>query len=74
MITGELTMHGITKTVSADFVYKGQVVNPANGNVTAGFHVTAILKRSDYKIGMTFPREVIKDELLVVADGEFIRQ
>ncbi|HMJ46035.1 MAG TPA: YceI family protein [Ferruginibacter sp.] len=74
MLTGNLTMHGITRMVTADFIYKGQVINPATKNTTAGFQVTAILKRSDYKLGMSFPVEIIKDQVLVVADGEFIRQ
>lgn len=74
MLTGNLTMHGITRMVTADFIYVGQIINPATKKLTAGFQVMAILKRSDYKIGMLFPVETIKDEVLIVADGEFIRQ
>jgi polyisoprenoid-binding protein YceI len=74
MITGNLTMHGVTKLITADFVYKGPIINPKTENITAGFQLTAILKRSDFKIGILFPREEIKDEILIVADGEFIRQ
>lgn len=74
MITGNLTMHGITRLITADFIYKGPVINPMTKNLTAGFQLTAILKRSDFKIGTSFPVETVKDEVLIVADGEFIRQ
>ena len=73
-ITGNLTMHGITKEVTADFIYKGTITNPKTKNITAGFHLTAILKRSDFKIGPAFPKEEINELVLVEADGEFIRQ
>jgi polyisoprenoid-binding protein YceI len=74
MITGNLTMHGITKLITADFIYKGPIINPKTENLTAGFQLTAILKRSDFKIGVIFPGEEIKDEVLIVADGEFVKQ
>ena len=46
-ITGDLTMHGITKEIVLDMVYRGQAKDPW-GNTKAGFKATATLDRYEY--------------------------
>jgi polyisoprenoid-binding protein YceI len=71
-LSGELTIHGVTKPVTVDLWYRGTTTN--QGKVTAGFQLTATLKRSDFGVGPKFPPPMIADEFTVKADGEFIRQ
>lgn len=70
-LTGDLTMHGITKPVTMDLTYKGAVENPMSKKQTAGFQLTGTLKRSDFHIGDKFPSPMISDEVRIKADGEF---
>ena len=72
-LTGDLTMHGITKQVTMDLQYRGTVVNAMSKKPTAGFQLTGILKRSDFGIGPKFPPPMISDEVRIKADGEFLQ-
>src|SRR5699024_7624339 len=46
-LNGNLTIHGITKTVTMDLWYRGTIENPMNGAITAGFKVSGTINRSD---------------------------
>lgn len=72
-LTGDLTIHGVTKPVTMDLLYKGMVENPMNKKQTAGFQITGTIKRSDFNVGPGFPAAVISDEVRIKADGEFIQ-
>jgi polyisoprenoid-binding protein YceI len=72
-LTGDLTLHGVTKTVSLDLLYKGSVENPMSKKATAGFQVTGTIKRSDFNLGSGFPAPMISDEVRIKADGEFVK-
>lgn len=72
-LTGDLTLHGVTKTVTLDLLYKGSVENPMSKKATAGFQVTGTIKRSDFNLGSGFPAPMISDEVRIKADGEFIK-
>lgn len=73
-LTGELTLHGITKPVTMDLWYRGTIENPMSKKPTSGFQVTGTIKRSDFEIGTTFPPPMISDEVRIKADGEFVKQ
>lgn len=47
IITGELTLRGITKTVVLDTKFKGQAVNPW-GQIVAAFKATTIINRKEW--------------------------
>lgn len=72
-LSGDLTLHGVTKPVTLDLVYNGQVENPMSKKQTAGFQVTGTIKRSDFNIGGNFPAPMISDEVSIKADGEFVQ-
>jgi len=72
-LTGNLTMHGVTKPVTMALQYNGTVENAMNKKQTAGFQLTGTLKRSDFGIGVNFAEPMISDEVRIKADGEFIQ-
>ena len=72
-LTGDLTLHGITKPVTMDLEYKGTVENPMSKKQTAGFQVTGVIKRSDFNLGNGFPPPMISDEVRIKADDEFVQ-
>lgn len=54
-----------------DVWYRGQVKNPQNGQVSAGFAISGNVKRSDYNLGPNFPEAVLSDNVLLDIDTEF---
>ncbi|HYH16013.1 MAG TPA: YceI family protein [Flavisolibacter sp.] len=72
-LSGNLTLHGVTKPVTMDLEYKGSVENPMSKKQTAGFQVSGVIKRSDFNLGSGFPAPMISDEVQIKADGEFVQ-
>jgi polyisoprenoid-binding protein YceI len=70
--TGDLTMHGITKTVELDAICR-MGTNPVSKQIVSGFKITGIIKRSDFGIGTSMPSALISDEVSIVANAEFIK-
>ena len=66
-VTGNLTMHGFTKSVSFVATHNGTAKNQA-GNDLAGLKMTGSIKRSDFKIGDASP--MLSDEVKLIADIE----
>ena len=73
-LTGDLTLHGVTKPVTLDLLYRGTAENPMNKKQTTGFQLSGIIKRSDFGIGGKFPSVMISDEVRIKADGEFLKE
>ena len=70
-LAGDLTLHGMTRKINTDLVYKGTTVNPMSKKQTIGFQITGAIKRSDFGIGGSFPDVMVSDEVRIKADGEF---
>ena len=71
-LTGNLTLHGVTKSVTVIMVHRGTTANPnANGAPVAGIQITGVIKRSDFAVGNGFPPPMISDDVRIKADGEF---
>ncbi len=70
-LSGNLTMHGVSKPVTMNLLYRGTIVHPMNKSNVAGFQLTGTLKRSDFNIGPNFKAPMISDEVEIKADGEF---
>lgn len=72
VLSGNLTLRGVTKPVTVNMLYRGTTANPnAKGAPVAGIQVTGTIKRSDFGIGTGFPAPMISDEVQIKADGEF---
>jgi polyisoprenoid-binding protein YceI len=70
-LTGDLTMHGVTKSVTLELWYRGTFVNPQNKKPVAGFRATGVVKRADFGIGPKFAPPMLSEEVTIIADGEF---
>ena len=69
-LTGNLTMHGITKVVVLDVTFEGKVPNPMNKKDIAVFTIKGLLKRSDFGVGSKFPAAMVGDEVTINATAE----
>ena len=69
-VTGDLTMHGITKTVDLDVLCR-MGTNPMNKKTVAGFKVTGKLNRKDFGVGAGVPEAALGNEVTLVANAEF---
>ena len=73
-LTGDLTMHGVTKPVTMDLLYRGKLIDEEKGKETVGFQLTGEIKRSDFNVGAKFAEPMISDLVRIKADGEFVKQ
>ncbi len=70
-MTGNLTMHGVTKPVTMDVAYRGTITHPMTKKPVAGFKVTGKIKRTDFKISEATPNAMLSDEIIINANTEF---
>ncbi|QEM09315.1 Polyisoprenoid-binding protein YceI [Mucilaginibacter gossypiicola] len=70
-LTGNLTLHGVTKPASFDLWYRGTIQNPMSKADDAGFQLTGTIKRSDFNFGSKFGNAMVSDEVTIKANGEF---
>ncbi len=71
-VTGDLTVHGVTKRVKLDAAFHGAGVNPMTKAETVGFSATARVKRSEFGLGYASP--VVSDDVEVTIVAAFERQ
>ena len=72
-ITGDLTMHGVTKTVTMDVWFRGTKEDPMSKKTKAGIQLKGIINRADFSVGPPNPSDISTD-VMIIADGEFIKQ
>ena len=60
-VTGNLTVHGITKPIILDVTVNKVGTNPRNHLPTVGFEAMATLNRSDFGLGLYVPQ--VSDEI-----------
>lgn len=68
-VTGDLTVHGVTRPVTLDVSFHGAGVNPMSKAETVGFSGTTKLKRSEFGLGAFVP--VVSDEVTITVVGAF---
>jgi polyisoprenoid-binding protein YceI len=73
VMTGDLTLHGVTKSVTLNVTFNGTYTNTASNKISAGFHISGIIKRSDFGIGSAFPANLLGDDVSLDANTEFIK-
>ena len=62
-VTGDLTLHGVTKPVVLDVVINKVGPHPMGGRAAAGFDARATIKRSDFGISNYVPN--VSDEIAI---------
>ena len=72
-LTGDLTIHGVTKSVTMDLLYRG-LLTDEEGKQTAGFQLTGEISRLDFNVGPGFPEQAVSDIVRIKADGEFVKE
>lgn len=71
--TGNLTLHGVTKPVTAQVTYVGSgKMKP--GEDRSGADATFTIKRSEFGIGATFPPTAISDDIALQISLEAIKK
>lgn len=71
-VTGELTLHGVTKPVTLVAKLHGAGVNPLNKKVTVGFDLAGTIRRSDFGVKTYLP--LIGDEVVLEISAAFEKQ
>jgi polyisoprenoid-binding protein YceI len=71
-VTGNLTLHGVTKPVTLAVRFIGAGVNPLDKKYTVGFSATGMIRRSEF--GMTTYVPLIGDQVELTLSGAFERQ
>ena len=69
-VTGDLTMHGITKAIELDAI--GIIIeHPMSKKTVGGFKISGKIKRSDFGIGSSMGEAILSDEVIINANAEF---
>ena len=76
-ITGDLTIHGVTRSVTVEFEYIGTSLDPF-GFTRVGFEGTAKISRKDFSLVWNAALEtggvLVGDEITLVLDVEAVKQ
>lgn len=70
-ITGDLTLHGVTKPVTLDATFNGGGVNPLSKAYVLGFNAKGIIKRTEF--GITTYAPLVGDDVELTISAEFDR-
>jgi len=73
-LTGELTMNGVTKSVTLDVDGPAPPQTDKNGKIRSGFSATGKLKRTDFNIGSKYPSAVVGEDVKFSIDVEIDKQ
>ena len=72
MITGDLTLNGVTKPVTFEAEFTGAGTNPFNKKATIGFEAETTIKRSDFGVNYGIP--LVSDEVELDISVAFEKQ
>ena len=75
-LTGDFTMHGITKEITLDVKYSGTITDPW-GNTRAGFKLTGSLNRGDFGLKYNSVMDngglLIGEEVNIICNVEIVK-
>jgi len=71
-ISGNLTLHGVTKAITLKTHFIGAGVNPLDKSFTVGFEATGTIKRSEFGVSTYAP--LIGDDVRLTIAGAFVLQ
>jgi polyisoprenoid-binding protein YceI len=69
LITGDLTMHGVTKPITLVATFDAAAVNPLSKAYTLGFKATGVIKRSQFGVSKYAP--LVSDETKLTITSAF---
>jgi polyisoprenoid-binding protein YceI len=72
-VKGDLTLHGVTKSVTLKAVKSGLIVNSHTNKSTVGFKLSGVINRKDFKVGVELPGGVASEEVTIIANTEFAK-
>lgn len=72
LVTGDLTIHGVTKPVTLTVKLNKKDVHPMMKKVDAGFTATGTINRSDFGVGAYVP--AVSDQIDLYIEAEAIAQ
>ncbi len=70
-ITGNMTIHGVTKPVMLDATFNGGGLHPFFKQYDLGFSATTTIKRSDFGVSEGIP--MVGDNVYVLIETEFLK-
>jgi polyisoprenoid-binding protein YceI len=73
-ITGDLTIHGVTKPVTFDVTYNGGLHAPIGNAYDIGFHATATIKRSEFGLDKMIWNSFVGDDVKLTIEAMFLQQ
>jgi len=71
-VTGDFTLHGVTKPVVLDVTFNGSGAGMIPGTYRAGFSASTVIKRSDYGIKKYVP--LVGDDVTLNIEVEFAKK
>jgi polyisoprenoid-binding protein YceI len=72
-VTGDLTMHGVTKPVVLDVTGPSAEVKDPYGNLRRGLSATTTINRKDFGVSYG-PDAVVSDAVAITIDAELLKQ
>ena len=74
-MTGDLTIHGVTKPVTFDVTFNGGLPAPmGRAAYDIGFHATATIKRSDFGLDKMMWSSFVGDDVKLTIEAMFQQQ
>ncbi|PNU04910.1 YceI family protein [Novosphingobium guangzhouense] len=71
-VTGNLTLHGVTKPVTLKATFKAAAVNPMNKAYTLGFNAVGTIKRTEFGVSKYAP--LVSDDTQIAITAAFEKQ
>ncbi|HUD29365.1 MAG TPA: YceI family protein [Novosphingobium sp.] len=71
-VSGNLTLHGVTRPVTLKATFKAAAVNPMNKAYTLGFNATGVIKRTEFGVSKYAP--LVSDETTLAITAAFEKQ
>jgi polyisoprenoid-binding protein YceI len=73
-MTGDLTIHGVTRPVTFDVTYNGGLKAPIGNAYDLGFHATTTIKRSDFGLDKMMWNSFVGDDVKLTIEAMFLQQ
>ncbi len=73
-VTGNLTLHGVTRPVTLDVSVPVTAVSPMDHKLHSGYEAAATLNRFDFHIGSKYPTAILGEDVPLTIDLEAVQE